>query len=79
MHYTFISKWQMCTLSRMYFNGSEIAYSILRKVTFCTKRLYVTEYWKTDQNVTFDQLHFIGPANSHTHALSMHHSIIGLS
>ena len=32
----------------------------------------VTGYWKTDHNVTLGQLHFIGPANSHTHALSMH-------
>ena len=38
-----------------------------------------TGYWKTDHNVTLGQLHFIGPANSHTHALSMHHCIIGLS
>ena len=34
--------------------------------------VYVTGYWKTDQSVTLGQLHFIGPANSHTHALSMH-------
>ena len=34
--------------------------------------IYVTGYWKTDHNVTLGQLHFIGPANSHTHALSMH-------
>ena len=34
--------------------------------------VYVTGYWKTDHNVTLGQLHFIGPANSHTHALSMH-------
>ena len=39
---------------------------------------YVTGYWKTDHNVTLDQLHFIGPANSHTHALSVHWCIIGL-
>ena len=32
---------------------------------------YVTGYWKTDHNVTLGQLHFIGPANSHTHALSI--------
>ena len=36
------------------------------------KSIYVTGYWKTDHNVTLGQLHFIGPANSHTHALSMH-------
>ena len=42
-------------------------------------RLYVTGYWKTDHNVTLGQLHFIGPANSHTHALSMHCCITGLS
>ena len=34
--------------------------------------IYVTGYWKTDHNVTLGQLHFISPANSHTHALSMH-------
>ena len=28
--------------------------------------------------VTLGQLHFIGPDNSHTHVLSMHHCIIGL-
>ena len=38
---------------------------------------YVTGYWKTDHNVTLGQLHFIGPANSHTHALSMHCCITG--
>ena len=48
------------------------------KLQLCTlyfslpKMLYVTGYWKTDHNVTLGQLHFIGPANSHTHALSMH-------
>ena len=41
--------------------------------------VYVTGYWKTDHNVTLGQLHFIGPANSHTHALSMHCCITGLS
>ena len=30
---------------------------------------FVTGYWKTDHNVTLGQLHFIGPANSHTYAL----------
>ena len=39
----------------------------------------MTGYWKTDHNVTLGQLYFIGPANSHTHALSMHRCIIGLS
>ena len=34
--------------------------------------LFVTGFWKTDQNVTLGQLHFLGPANSHTHTLSMH-------
>ena len=36
------------------------------------RSINVTGYWKTDHNVTLGQLHFIGPANSHTHALSMH-------
>ena len=40
---------------------------------------FVTGYWKTNHNVTLGQLHFIGPANSHTHALSMHCCITGLS
>ena len=40
---------------------------------------YVTGYWKIDHNVTLGQLHFIGLANSHTHALSMHWCITGLS
>ena len=43
------------------------------------KSTYVTGYWKTDHNVTLGRLHFIGPANGHTHPLSMHHYIIGLS
>ena len=34
--------------------------------------VYVTGFWKTDQNVTLCQFHFIGPANSHTHTPSMH-------
>ena len=34
--------------------------------------LYVTGFWKTDHNVTLGQLHFLGPANSHAHTLSMH-------
>ena len=42
--------------------------NLLMKMLF----LYVTGYWKTDHNVTLGQLHFIGLANSHTHALSMH-------
>ena len=33
---------------------------------------YVTGFWKTNQNVTLGQLHFLGPTNSHTHTLSMH-------
>ena len=34
--------------------------------------VYVTGFWKTDRNVTLGLLHFLGPANSHTHTLSMH-------
>ena len=40
---------------------------------------YVTGYSKTDHNVTLGQLHFIGPANSHTHTLPIHCCINGLS
>ena len=39
----------------------------------------MTGYWKTNHNVTLDQLHFIDPANSYTHAPSMHCCITGLS
>ena len=46
---------------------------------FPSSYVYVTGYWKTDHNVTLGQLHFIGPANSHIHTLSMHRCIIGLS
>ena len=38
----------------------------------CTLSPYVTGFWKTVRNVTLGQLHFLGPANSHTHTLSMH-------
>ena len=41
--------------------------------------IYVTGYSKTDHNVTFGQLLFIGSANSHTHTLPMHCCINGLS
>ena len=47
-----------------------ISYTTIPRVCTCT---YVTGYWKTDHNVTLGQLHFIDPANSHTHALSMHY------
>ena len=40
---------------------------------------YVTGFAKTNHNVTLGQLHFIGPANSHTHTLPMHCCIDGLS
>ena len=40
---------------------------------------YISNYWKTDHNVTLGQLHFIGPANSHTHTLPVHCCINGLS
>ena len=40
---------------------------------------FVTGYWKTDDNVTFGQLLFIGPANSHTHTLSERCCINGQS
>ena len=34
--------------------------------------LNMTGFWKIDRIVTLGQLHFLGPANSHTHTLSMH-------
>ena len=40
--------------------------------TTMKKMIYVTGFWKTDRNVTLGQLHFLGPAISHTHTLSMH-------
>ena len=39
----------------------------------------MTGFWKTDRNVTLGQLHFLGPANGHTHTLSMHCSNTRLS
>ena len=33
------------------------------------KTKIVTGFWKTDQNVILGQLHFLDPANSHTHTL----------
>ena len=39
----------------------------------------VTGFAKIDHKVTLSQLHFIGPANSHTHTLPMHCCIDGLS
>ena len=47
----------------------------------CKERnsIYVTGYSKTNHNVTFGQLLFIGSANSHTHTLPMHCCINGLS
>ena len=41
--------------------------------------IIVTGYLKTDHNVTLGQLHFIGPANSHTCTLLVHHCINRLS
>ena len=40
---------------------------------------YVTGFWKTDQNITLDLFHFIGPANAYTHTLSIHSAITRLS
>ena len=31
--------------------------------------MHVTGFWKTNQIVTLDLIHFIGSANSYTHAL----------
>ena len=36
------------------------------------KSLYVTGFWKTDQNVTLGLFHFIGPANAYIHTLRIH-------
>ena len=52
---------------------------VLRQHFIISPEGHVTGYWKTDHNVTLGQLHFIGLANSHTHALSMHCCITGLS
>ena len=40
--------------------------------------LYVTGFWKTDQNVTLGLFHFIGPANGYTHTLQIHTAIVRL-
>ena len=42
---------------------------MLKNPSFNIKLIYVTGYWKTDHNVTQGKVHFIIPANSHTHAL----------
>ena len=39
----------------------------------------MTGFWKTNRNVTLSQLHFLVPANSYTHTLSMHHCKTRLS
>ena len=39
---------------------------------FCAVYSFMTKFWKTNRNITLGQLHFIGPADSHTHTLSMH-------
>ena len=41
--------------------------------------IYVTGYWKTNHVLTFGQLLFIGPDNSHTHTLPVPCCINGLS
>ena len=57
-----------------------LTYSSVRKWRVLEKQVtYLTGYWETDHNVTRGQLHFIGPANSHTHALPVHRCITGLS
>ena len=40
---------------------------------------YVTGFWKTDWNVILGLFHFISPANSYTHTLSIHSAITRLS
>ena len=57
----------------------QVVKDLIMYVYDVSSMVYVTGYWKTDHNVTLGQLHFIGPANSHTHALSMHSCITGLS
>ena len=36
---------------------------------------FVIGFWKTNQIVTLGVFHFIGPANSYTHMLSIHSAI----
>ena len=43
-----------------------------KSTKYLFSKLIVTGFRKTDRNVTLGQLHFLGPANSHTHTLSMH-------
>ena len=60
--------------------NASIVSAITKKAHDHTETMqYMTEYWRTDRNVTLGQLHFIGPANSHTHTLSVHCCINGLS
>ena len=41
--------------------------------------IYVTGFWKTDQNVTLGLFDFIGPANGYTHTIHIHSVITRLS
>ena len=72
-HSYYINKceFMFCHLKRNLQN--DVQYTQLALVT------YVTGYSKTDHNVTFGQLLFIGSANSHTHTLPMRCCITGLS
>ena len=38
----------------------------------------VIGFWKTDQIITLGLIHFIGPANGHTHTLHIHSAITRL-
>ena len=51
--------------------------ALLMNIVFL--KLYVTGFWKTDQNVTLDLLYFIGPANSYTHTLPFIVALPGLA
>ena len=65
------SGYNVCPLS---FQLSPIFVAPLPFIIFlcpCIAIIYVTGFWKTNRNVTLGQLHFLGPANSHTHTLSI--------
>ena len=63
---------QACAHTQTHTSIHTHAHTCIRIYAYTHTHTYVTGYWKTDHNVTLGQLHFIGPANSHTHALSMH-------
>ena len=74
-----IQKWTK-TNSLIIVFVSKKKYQLLKQCYHSQKSIqkaysYVTGFWKTDQIVTQDPFHFIGPANSYTCTLHIHSAI----